>query len=277
MKTRARLLRFSAVGLGVIALSGRSIFSSKPALPRHAAIETGADPSAATDYVALVANAEVVYFPAERAAFGGRSEPSARLLDAFRESGAPFAIGWDLLDASQQPLLDELLAATGAAREEVIRRLEIVGSGRAREHCRAVLRDERLTGLRHLALGCLPVFLAKLETQERLTPDEEKQLPRGYTVPSGGQEAYNEQVARGDAPGRSYRAQVVAQQFAAEQIVRHFRTAGTQSKLLVFLRDSDLEAGLGVPRYVAQKLPVRQLVLDSSGTEPTRAKLLTAL
>ncbi len=273
----ARLLRFSAVVLGLIALSGCSIFSGKPALPRHAAIETRDAPSVGTDYVALVANAEVVYFPAERAAFGGRSEPSARLLDAFRQNGTPFAIGWDLLDASQQPLLDELQAATGAAREDVIGRLEIVGSGRAREHCRAVLRDERLVGLRQLALGCLPVFLAKLETRERLMPEEEKQLPRGYAPPPGGLQVYNENLARGDAPGRSYRGQVVAQQFAAEQIVRHFRVAGMQSKLLVFLRASDLEAGLGVPRYVAQKLPVRQLVLDSSGTAATQAKLLTAL
>lgn len=270
-----RLLRVSAVGLGVIALSGCSIFSSKPALPRHAAIETRPAPSAGTDYIGLVANAEVVYFPAERAAFGGRSEPSARLLDAFLQNGAPFAIGWDLLDASQQPLLDELQGATGKAREDVIRRLEIVGSGRAREHCRAVLRDERLVGLRHLALGCLPVFLAKLETRERLTPEEERQLPRGYTPPSGGLEAYTERLTRGETTGRSYRAQVVAQQFAAEEIVRHFRSAGMQSKLLVFLRSSDLEAGLGVPRYVAQKLQVRQLVLDSSGTRPTQAKLLT--
>lgn len=273
----ARLLRCLAVVLGVLALSGCSIFSSKPALPRHAAIETREAPSVGTDYVALVANAEVVYFPAERAAFGGRAEPSARLLDAFRRNGAPFAIGWDLLDASQQPLLDELQAATGAEREDVIRRLEIVGSGRAREHCRAVLRDERLVGLPHLALGCLPVYLAKLETRERLTPEEDKQLPRGYTAPPGGVEAYYERLTRGDGLGRSYRAQVVAQQFAAEQIVRHFRSAGMQSKLLVFLRASDLEAGLGVPRYVAQKLSVRQLVLDSSGTAATRAKLLTLL
>ncbi len=238
-------------------------------------METRAAPSAGTDYAALVANAEVVYFPAERVAFGGRSEPSAQLLDAFVQNGAPFAIGWDLLDASQQPVLDALQTATGKAREEEIRRLEVAGSGRAREHLRAVLRDERLVALRHLALGCLPVFLAKLETRERLTLEEEKQLPRGYTTPPGGLEAFSERLARGEASGRSFRAQVVAQQCAAEEIVRHFRAAGMQSKLLVFLRASDLEAGLGVPRYVAQKLSVRQLVLDSSGTAVTHAKLLT--
>ena len=152
-------------------------------------------------------------------------------------------------------MLDELPGETGKAREDVIRRLEIVGSGRAREHCRAVLRDERLLDLRHLALGCLPALLAKLETRERLTPEEEKELPRGYTTPPGGVEAYAERLTRGETPApRPIGAQVVAQQFAAEEIVRHFRSAGMQNKLLVFLRAGDLEAGLGVPRYVAQKI-----------------------
>jgi hypothetical protein len=73
----------------------------------------------------------------------------------------------------------------------------------------------------------------------------------------------------------SYRAYLGSQQFVAEKIVGYFRSAGMKGKLLVFLRASDLEAGLGVPRYVAQKLQVRQLVLDSSGTAPDRTKLLT--
>jgi hypothetical protein len=68
---------------------------------------------------------------------------------------------------------------------------------------------------------------------------------------------------------------VGAQQFAAERIVRHFRVAGIQSKLLVFLRADDLEAGRGVPRYVAQKMELRQLVLDSGDAARAKPKLLT--
>ena len=269
--------RFFAIALGAIALSGCSIFSGKPALPRHAAIEGGSAPGGVTDYTELVANAEIAYFPAERAASGARSEPSAMLLDALRRNGAPFAIGWDLLEASQQPLLDELPGKSGAAREEVIARMEFAGTGRAREHFRAVLRDERLVGLQHLALHCPSALSAKIETRERFTADDEQQLPRGFTPPPGGFEAYAERLAGGAVePARSYRAEVLAQEFAAEKIVRHFRAAGMQSKLLVFLRARDLEAGQGVPRYVAQKMQVRQLVLDASGAAPVRAKLLTS-
>ncbi|MEP6810667.1 MAG: hypothetical protein ABI992_10520, partial [Chthoniobacterales bacterium] len=241
-----------------------------------AAIERGNVPSGGTDYAALVANADVVYFPAERAASGARSEPSAMLLEALRRNGAPFAIGWDLLDASQQPLLDELGGKTGPAREDVIRRLEFSGSSRAREHCRAILREERLLTVQHLALSCPPALLMKLEARERLTPEEEKEVPRGFGAPPGGLEGYTERAsASAGEPVRSYRAEVAEQQFAADKIVRHFRAAGMEGKLLVFLGGKDLVAGQGVPHYVALKLQVRQLVLDSSGTAAVRPKLLT--
>jgi hypothetical protein len=68
---------------------------------------------------------------------------------------------------------------------------------------------------------------------------------------------------------------VAAQQFAAGQIVDHFRGAGAGGKLLVFLRREDLVAGQGVPHYVAQKLQLRQVVLASDAGQPERRKLLT--
>ena len=266
-----------AAAFCALTLSGCSIFSSKPALPRPAAIERGGEPNGGTDYAALVANAEIVYFPAERAASGARSEPSAMLLEGLRKNGAPFAIGWDFFDAGQQRLLDELRGKKGGAREAIIARLEIEGTGRAREHCRAVLRDERLVSLHHLALRCPPALLAKIDSRDRLTPEEEKEFARGYVLPPGGSEVYAERLAAGPpGSGRSYRAQMAAQQFAAERIVRHFRAAGMKSKLLVFLHGEDLEAGLGVPRYVAQKMDVRQLVLDWRGAAPVRPQLLTS-
>ena len=74
----------------------------------------------------------------------------------------------------------------------------------------------------------------------------------------------------------SYRVELVRQEFIAEKIVRHFRSAPRGSKLVVFLAASDLRASDGVPFYVAQKTKARQLVLaaDSAGNEQPR--LLTA-
>ena len=45
----------------------------------------------------------------------------------------------------------------------------------------------------------------------------------------------------------SYRAEMLRQQFAAEMIVRHFRAAGAEDKLLAFCNEADLEPGLGIP------------------------------
>ena len=72
-------VRFFVIALSAILISGCGLFSGKPALPRHAVIEGGSAPGGVTDYTALVANAEIVYFPAERAASGARAEPSAML------------------------------------------------------------------------------------------------------------------------------------------------------------------------------------------------------
>src|SRR3712207_7672526 len=63
-----------------------------------------------------------------------RSEPAALLLEAVQQSGKPYAIAWTLLDASQQPLLNELQAASGAARDAIVARLEVRGTGRSEEH-----------------------------------------------------------------------------------------------------------------------------------------------
>src|SRR4051812_48583318 len=268
------LISFALVG-------GCAFFNGHPPLPKHASIEREPAPSEATDFAALVAEADVIYFPSGRAASGGRSEPAARLLDAMRQAGVPFAIGWDLIEAGQQPLLDELRTKSGAARDELIARLDLAGTGRSREHCRSVLRDSRIATVPQLALRCPESIRAKLEGTDRLTADEQKQLAEGYSPPAGGLEEYAERLSsnRGmseRALAGSYRAQLATQQFIADKIVGYCRSAGTTGKLLVFLRESDLEAGGGVPRYVLQKLKVRQLVLDSSSATPTRPRLLTA-
>nr|MBA2432663.1 hypothetical protein [Chthoniobacterales bacterium] len=91
-----------------VALQGCASFPGKPPLPKRASLERMPKPAATTDYGALVENAEVLYFPRERTGSSSRSDPAARLLDALQQGGVPFAIGWDLIDASQQVVLDQL-------------------------------------------------------------------------------------------------------------------------------------------------------------------------
>jgi len=249
-------------------------------LPKHASIEQPGRDGSAADFAGAVGSADIVYFPEERAASGGRSEPASLLLEAFQQSGQPFAIGWDLIDATQQPALDELQTKT--SREAAVARLVLIGTGRAREHCRSVLRKAPLPGGRHLALRCPPALVAKIGTAERLTPEEERILPRGFDLPPGGIEAYARRLAAGRELSEgnlteSYRAEMLRQQFAAEMIVRHFQSAAPGSKLLVFFPEADLQIGHGIPFYVAQKLPLRQLVFGPDGADGTQVRLLTRL
>ena len=268
----------AVVALGCVAVMAGCV--SKPPLPKGASIEHLPQTAGDADFSAVVAGADIIYFPAERAASGARSEPSALILDALRQSGTGFSIAWDLIDAAEQPLLDELQGKGERERDQLIGRLDLVGTGRAREHCREVLRDMRLADVRHLAVRAPAPLVASLRAGT-ISPDEERRISSGFTPPAGGLELYVERMsmARGasqaDMAG-GYRAHVIAQQFVAARIVDHFRAAPAGSKLLVFLRREDLVAGQGVPHYVAQKTPLRQVVLASDDALPEeRRKLLT--
>ncbi len=230
-------------------------------------MEHGGQPAAGTDYAALLEQADVVYFPGERAASGAKSEPAALLLEAAQQSGTSYAIAWDLIDATQQATLDAL-APEGVRRDELIRKLDLAGSGRAREHCRAVLRDSRVA---FLALRMPQPITEKFAANAPLSAEEQAIVPTGYKVPS--YEVYAEGLAnRGSAV--AYRAEILRREFAAEMIVRFFRAAGPGVKLIVFANSNDFNNDRGVPFYVAQKLNVRQLVLGRERTAPMRGSLL---
>jgi hypothetical protein len=265
------------VGLSCAAILACCV--SKPPLPKHASIEHLPKPASDTDFNAVVAGADIIYFPAERAAFGARSEPSALIIEALRQSGTGFAIAWDSIDAAAQPLLDEMQGKGERERDPLIARLDLAGTGRAREHCRAVLRDTRLASVRHIAVRA-PAPLVASARAGSLPVDEERRISSGFTPPAGGLELYAERIAgtrgasQADLAG-AYRAHVIAQQFAAGQIIDHFSGAGAGGKLLVFLRREDLDAGQGVPHYVSQKLQLRQVILASDALSDERRKLLT--
>lgn len=248
--------------------------ASGPALPKRATLETAGTPESRIDYAATVAEADIVYFPAERAVSGARSEPAALLLEALQASSVPFAIGWDIIAAEQQPLLDQISSAKrGGERENAIGRLDLAGTGRAREHCRAVLREG--AGLQYLALK-LPERGGPATAESTAAP----QLSMHFKLPPGGMETFAERMTAAESlSGRdvasAYRTQLITEQFAAEQIVRFFQTRGIP-KLLVFMRAADLESGVGVPSYVSQKLQLRQLVLGPNATHSSASRLLTA-
>lgn len=268
-----RLLR--SVAASVLAL-GLMSCASKPPLPKYASVEAAARSSSTENFAALVPEADVIYFPVDRASHGGRSDPAAQLLTALEQTGVPIAIAWHIIDASQQPLLDRLQTTEGAARENLIGQLNLEGTGRAREFCRSVLRASQGPAVRHLAIAPPSATMDKVRSGEPLSGEEQAQVPRGFRVPSGEFDAFTERLRTrraSDNLAGLYRAHLFAEQFAAEQIARHFQS-GSGGKLLAFLREAELEPGRGVPFFVRQKVQLRQLVF---GPEDGAAgpKLLT--
>jgi len=105
MKVRGRIWAGSLVLLAPFLFSGCR--TQQPPLPRRAAIEPGGTEQ---KFGALLQDADIFYFPSELAAFHQRSEATWKLLDALRNRGGRFAIGWDWVgnDEDRREYLNEV-------------------------------------------------------------------------------------------------------------------------------------------------------------------------
>jgi hypothetical protein len=204
-------------------------------LPRHAAIESALIPAADAKFTALVQNADIIYFPSEAVGSSGRFEPAWKLVETLQRDGGPFAIGWDAIGGEEQPRLDRL-AKGKVASDDIIPKLPLHGSVREIEICRRFLREAAPLGVHVLGL---------------LQPSEQK---------AANTEAADDVALR-------------AEQFAAAKIARFFQ-ANRGEKILVLFHRAHLGRDHGVPYLVAQKVRVRQLVLDSRPSPASGASLL---
>jgi hypothetical protein len=231
-----RSIRLVALSfVALLLLSSCGYFMRQPALPRHAAIESALIPAADAKFTALVQNADIIYFPSEAVGSSGRFEPAWKVVEALQRDGGPFAIGWDAIGGEEQPLLDRS-AKDKVATDDIIPKLPLHGSAREVDICRRFLREVAPLGVHVLALR---------QPTERRAPTT-------------------------DAPDD---AALRAEQFAAAKIARYFQ-ANRSEKVLVFFRRAHLGRDHGVPDLVAQKVRVRQLVLDSRPSPASGASLL---
>ena len=73
---------------------------------------------------------------------------------------------------------------------------------------------------------------------------------------------------------KSYRFRLMAKLFAAERIVTYM-SAHPGSRMLIFMHRRDVTGTSGVPDFVAQKVQLRQLILDEGKGSGERPRLLT--
>ena len=152
MKARPRILSFIlalVLCLPLIVCSGCGFFWRQPALPRHAAIDSGADDK----FAVLVENADIIYFPSELFGPPRGSESSWKLVEALERNGGGFALGWDLVGAEEQSVLREgskrgahFIALRAELETELLREEFAAGriAGYFRDH-----RDEKLLVFLH--------------------------------------------------------------------------------------------------------------------------------
>src|SRR5947208_2417511 len=78
--------------VATIVLSGCSLFHREPPLPRRALVEASGTEE---EFVTLVQEADIIYFPSEAITLTSRSDPAWKVLAALRQSGSSFALGYD--------------------------------------------------------------------------------------------------------------------------------------------------------------------------------------
>jgi uncharacterized iron-regulated protein len=254
-----------------------AFFYRQPALPKHAAIESRETPQADEKFAALVQNADIIYFSTGLPGPVSRSEPATKLVDALQRSGNSFAIGWDLIGGEEQALLDQW-AQRQLSTENLISRLHLSGTAGERENCRALLSATKERDVRFLALRCPADLLATARSEATLNSLARPEIPRGFHLPPGDFQGFAERfsTARGineSGLRAAYEAELLAEEFAAERIVGHFREHRDE-KLLIFVHRRHLESARGVPYFVAQKIKARQLVLDSQPRRSSPSQLL---
>lgn len=202
--------------------------------------------------------ADVIYV-GERHTEAADHEYESAIIKGLKARGIPFAIGWEMFEVSQQPLLDAWQGG-GISTEVLLAKTDWATHwGKYSPIYEKMLRWSKGAGVENYALNAPASLSRHIARGETLTPEERSLLPIGYRALPGGLEHFKSQM--GSHPGqgkidyaRYYKAQTLWDQSMADRVVQ-FRNLKPDRKLVVFAGRGHVEAGYGIPPYVKQKLP----------------------
>jgi hypothetical protein len=163
--------------VAVIVVGGCAFNPAKPPLPRHGAIESAATPRRIDELSEIVARAEIFYLPSDRIRSGPGAGAGPRMLEALHGSGTAVALGWGVIDADQQPLLDEWNLRPDAG-DDMLRGLSFSSTER-RDNFGALLRISHEIAVPSIALHCA----APSAQEDRCTADH---IVRHFRQQGGG-------------------------------------------------------------------------------------------
>ena len=255
------------LGLLLLALgltSGCGSFRAPPLPEASSATPPLPAPEAEDSWAVRVRAADAIYFSLTKSA-ATSEQPIWQVIQLLQASGEGVALGWAEIPAPAQALLEQWQRGEAPATESLSRLLR---PGRA-----ALLRQTARPDLPPVALGCAHEVLAKIRDGAPLTAEEEAELPRDFRVAPEALENFADRVAASSRLRRYnlrrlFRAHLVAEQTIAENIVRYQR-AHPAGKLLVLLPNDVLIEPREIAAFAAQKLALKQLILDR--TQPLQA------
>ena len=187
------------------------------------------------------------------------------LIHGMMRRGMRFAVGWEMFDQSQQAdldrfdqhklSLDDLVVQTGFAKSW----------GRYSPLYEEILRATNKARIRNIALNASSQLAHKVAEGGSLSPEEENEIPRDFSVPAGAYQNFDQML--GNHPGmqesdlsRFFAAQNLWDQTMAKTILQ-FRQTRPKTKLVVLTGRDHVKGGFGIPNYVSQKSAAKQLVL----------------
>jgi uncharacterized iron-regulated protein len=253
---RGAVLGLTGGMLGCASIDSRPAASGPPADPK---------------FWSEIASANVIYV-GERHTEAADHEYEFALLKGLKARGIPFAVGWEMFEASQQPLLSAWQSGRLSTGELLKQTDWAAHWGKYSPIYERMLRWSRSAGVESYALNAPASLAHKIARGESLTPEEQRLLPTGYRALPGGLRHFISQM--GSHPGsgtmnfsRYYRAQTVWDQTMADRIVE-LRRENPARKLVVFAGRGHVEAPYGIPPYVKQKMPDVLQVLLLPGAAP---------
>lgn len=195
------------------------------------------------------------------------------VLKGLKARGVNYAIGWEMFDVTQQPLLNDWQArqitSDGLLERSNWRR----SWGAESVMYETMLRWSLAEGVPSLALNAPRALSHKVAFGGSLSAEDKSLMPRDFRPLPGGLEHFTDQLARtphgagGGSAENFYKAQVLWEQTMASRILA-FIEGHPEARIVVLTGRGHLEGGFGIPAFVRQKSAVRQLVLFPGGAAP---------